>query len=245
MTLTAEAARNPAPAESARGKLIVGLDLSSPKDAERMVATLGGTVTFYKVGMQLVFSGGLGFARELVGDGKQVFLDMKLLDIPNTVAHAVEAIADMGVTFTTIHAYPQAMRAAVAARGGSGLKLLGVTVLTSLDRSDLTETGYAGDVAALVVARAGQAVSIGMDGLICSPMEAAAIREATGDRLTLVTPGIRPAGSDAGDQKRAATPETAIRAGADYLVVARPVIAAGDPGAAAEAIIAQIDASLA
>jgi orotidine-5'-phosphate decarboxylase len=229
---------------AARDRLIVGLDLSSPTEAERMVATLGDAVCFYKVGMQLSFSGGLSFARELVEAGKNVFLDMKLLDIPNTVAHAVEAIADMGVTFTTIHAYPQAMRAAVEARGDSALKLLGVTVLTSLDDSDLAETGYASDVGDLVLRRAGQAGEIGMDGLICSPKEVAAIREEIGNGLTLVTPGIRPAGSAAGDQKRAATPESAIRHGADYLVVARPVIQAADPLAAANAIVAEIEAAL-
>ena len=227
----------------ARDRLIVGLDLPSPVEAEKMVATLGDAVTFYKVGMQLSFSGGLGFARELVEAGKHVFLDMKLLDIPNTVAHAVEAIADMGVTFTTIHAYPQAMRAAVEGRGDSGLRLLGVTVLTSLDDGDLAETGYGDDVGALVKRRANQAGEIGMDGLICSPMETLAIREEVGNGLTLVTPGIRPAGADAGDQKRAATPESAIYDGADYLVVARPVINADDPRAAADAIVAEIEAA--
>ncbi len=227
----------------ARDRLIVGLDLPSPAEAEKMVATLGDAVTFYKVGMQLSFSGGLGFARELVEGGKHVFLDMKLLDIPNTVAHAVEAIADMGVTFTTIHAYPQAMRAAVEGRGDSGLRLLGVTVLTSLDDADLTEAGYGDDVSTLVKRRANQAGEIGMDGLICSPKETLAIREEVGNGLTLVTPGIRPAGADAGDQKRAATPESAIRDGADYLVVARPVIKADDPRAAAERIVAEIDSA--
>jgi orotidine-5'-phosphate decarboxylase len=227
---------------SARDRLIVGLDLT-PAEAEKMVAMLGDAVSFYKVGMQLSFSGGLGFARELVAEGKQVFLDMKLLDIPNTVAHAVEAIADMGVTFTTIHAYPQAMRAAVEARSGSDLKLLGVTVLTSLDDADLEETGYAVGVSELVLRRAAQAADIGMDGLICSAVEVTAIRSATGDALELVTPGIRPAGADLGDQKRAATPVSAVRDGADRLVVARPVIKADDPRAAAEQIVAEIEAA--
>ena len=226
---------------AARDRLIVGLDLSSQAEAERMVATLGDAVGFYKIGMQLSFSAGLGFARELVQSGKRVFLDMKLLDIPNTVAHAVEAIADMGVTFTTIHAYPQAMRAAVAGRGGSGLKLLGVTVLTSLDDTDLVETGYASGVGDLVLRRAAPAADIGMDGLICSPVEVAAIRATTGNALELITPGIRPAGADHGDQKRAATPASAVRNGADRLVVARPVIQAEDPRAAAERIVAEIE----
>lgn len=228
---------------AARDRLIVGLDVASPAEAEKMVATLGDAVSFYKIGMQLTFSGGLGLARDLVQSGKHVFLDMKLLDIPNTVSHAVEAIAEMGVTFTTIHAYPQAMRAAVSGRGDSGLKLLGVTVLTSLDDGDLKETGYAGNVGGLVQRRADQAAEFGMDGLICSPMDVPAIREAVGHQLTVVTPGIRPAGSDAGDQKRAATPASAIRDGADYLVVARPILRADDPRAAAEAIAAEIDSA--
>jgi len=228
----------------ARDRLIVGLDLPSPADAETMVETLGDAVTFYKVGMRLSFSGGLGFARDLVEAGKDVFLDMKLLDIPNTVAQAVEAIADMGVSYTTIHAYPQAMRAAVEGRGDSDLKLLGVTVLTSVDDNDLAETGYSGTVSDLVLRRAEQAAEIGMDGLICSPMEVAAIRDRVGHALTLVTPGIRPAGSDTGDQKRAATPARAIADGADRLVVARPVIRADDPRAAANAIVAEIETAL-
>lgn len=228
----------------ARERLIVGLDIGSPEAAARMVETLGDAVSIYKIGMQLSFSGGLPLARTLAGAGKGVFLDMKLLDIPNTVAHAVEAIAAMGVTFTTIHAYPQAMRAAVAARGDAPLKLLGVTVLTSLDGADLAEAGYGGTVADLVLRRAEQAAEIGMDGLICSPMEVEAIRTRIGGALELITPGIRPAGTDTGDQKRAATPATAIRAGADRLVVARPVIGADDPRAAAEGIVAGIAAAL-
>lgn len=228
----------------ARERLIVGLDIGSTDAAQRMVETLGDAVSIYKIGMQLSFSGGLPLARALAEAGKGVFLDMKLLDIPNTVAHAVEAIAATGVTFTTIHAYPQAMRAAVAARGDAPLKLLGVTVLTSLDEADLAEAGYAGRVSDLVLRRAEQAAEIGMDGLICSAAEVEAIRARIGDALELITPGIRPLGADAGDQKRAATPAAAIRAGADRLVVARPVIGAGDPRAAAEAIVAEIAAEL-
>ena len=231
--------------KTARDRLIVGLDLPSRQAAERMVETLGDSVTFYKVGMQLSFSGGLGYAADLARAGKSVFLDMKLLDIPNTVASAVEAIASMGVTCTTIHAYPQTMRAAVAARGGSDLKLLGVTVLTSLDAADLADAGYSGSVSDLVARRAVQAAEIGMDGLICAPGDIAAIRAAVGHRLILVTPGIRPAGSETGDQKRAATPEAAIRNGADCLVAARPVIKAEDPRAAAEAIVGEIEQALA
>lgn len=228
---------------TARERLIVGLDIGAPEAAERMVGRLGETVSIYKIGMQLAFSGGLPLARSLAAAGKEVFLDMKLLDIPNTVSHAVEAIAAMGVTYTTLHAYPQAMRAAVAARGDGPLKLLGVTVLTSLDQADLGEAGYSGTLTDLVLRRAEQAAEIGMDGLICSPQEVAAIRAHIGRALELITPGIRPGGAEAGDQKRAATPTAAIRAGADRLVVARPVIGAEDPHAAAQAIIAEIAAA--
>ncbi len=229
---------------TARERLIIGLDIGTPEAAERMVERLGEAVLIYKIGMQLAFSGGLPLVRRLATAGKDVFLDMKLLDIPNTVGHAVEAIAAMGVTYTTIHAYPQAMRAAVAARGDARLRLLGVTVLTSLDAGDLAEAGYAGDVSDLVLRRAEQAAAIGMDGLICSPQEVAAIRARIGNALELVTPGIRPSGAAAGDQKRAATPTAAIRAGADRLVVARPVIGAADPHAAARSIIAEISAAV-
>ncbi|MEJ8572685.1 orotidine-5'-phosphate decarboxylase [Microbaculum marinum] len=223
-----------------RDRLIVGLDLPARAAAEELVANLGDAVGIYKIGMQLTFSGGFGLVRDLTDAGKSVFLDMKLLDIPNTVAGAVEAIAATGADFTTIHAYPQAMRAAVSARGDSGLKLLGVTVLTSLDDGDLSEAGYQGDLRDLVLRRAEQAAEIGMDGLICSPKEVAAIRAAVGDALELITPGIRPAGSDAGDQKRAATPSTAIRDGADRVVVARPITRAENPRAVAEAIVEEI-----
>lgn len=234
----------PAPAEDPRDRLIVALDVASRGDAERAVEILGDAVTFYKIGMQLAFSGGLAFAADLAAEGKKVFLDMKLLDIPNTVGHAVEAIARSEVALTTIHAYPQAMLAAVSARGDSGLKLLGVTVLTSLDAPDLTEAGYGLDVGALVERRAGQARDIGMDGLVCSAQEAARLRGIVSGDMLLVTPGIRPAGSDTGDQKRIATPARAVRDGADHLVVGRPVLAASDPRRAAEDIVAEIASAL-
>ena len=227
-----------------RDRLIVALDLTSVSEAEAMVARLGDSVTFYKVGLQLIYAGGLAFAERLARSGKQVFLDVKLLDIDNTVAGAVASIAAMGVTFLTIHAYPQAMRAAVAARGNARLKLFAVTVLTSMDEQDIAAAGYAGSVSALVARRAEDARAAGMNGIVASPTEAAAVRAVVGPDVAIVTPGIRPAGSDAGDQKRIATPAAAIRAGADYLVVGRPITGASDPKAAADAIVAEIAAAL-
>jgi len=228
----------------ARDRLIVALDVASAAEAEAMVARLGDSVTFYKVGLQMIFAGGIDFARRLAGEGKQVFLDAKLLDIDNTIAGAVESIVPLGATFLTIHAYPKAMRAAVAARGGASLRLLGVTVLTSMDAADLAAAGYAGAPDALVAARAGDARAAGMDGVVASPAEAAAVRAIVGPAMALVTPGIRPSGAASGDQKRVATPGSAIRDGADYLVVGRPVTTAADPRAAAEAIVDEITSAL-
>lgn len=221
-------------------RLIVGLDLPTVAEAEAMVARLGGSVSFYKIGLQLLFAGGLDFAQDLVKSGKKVFLDAKLLDIDNTVGSAVANIVRTGVTFVTVHAYPKAMRAAVEARGDAPLGLLAVTVLTSMDDGDLVKAGYAGKVDDLVLDRARDARDAGMDGIVCSPIEVARVRAAVGPDVALVTPGIRPAGGESGDQKRVTTPADAIRAGADYLVVARPIIRADDPRAAAEAIQAEI-----
>jgi orotidine-5'-phosphate decarboxylase len=228
-----------------RDRLIVGLDVPTVGEAEAIVARLGDSVTFYKIGLQLIFAGGLALAERLAKSGKKIFLDVKLLDIDNTVEGAVGNIARMGMTFVTVHAYPKAMRSAVAARGGASLGLLGVTVLTSMDDGDLAAAGYAGTVGALVLRRAKDARAAGMDGIVCSPVEVAKVRAAVGPGIALVTPGIRPAGSEAGDQKRVTTPADAIRAGADYLVVARPIIRAPDPREAAEAIQAEIAAALA
>jgi orotidine-5'-phosphate decarboxylase len=227
----------------AREKLIVALDVPTVAEAEAMVARLGDTVTFYKVGMQLQFAGGLAFAESLARSGKSVFLDVKLLDIDNTIEGAVENIARMGMRFVTIHAYPKAMRAAVAARGNAKLGLLGVTVLTSMDDADLAAAGYAGKVRDLVLKRAADAKAAGMTGVIAAPTEAAEIRRLVGPDFLIVTPGIRTAGSEAGDQKRIMTPEAAIRAGADHLVVGRPVTAAPDPRKAAEAILREIESA--
>jgi len=226
-----------------RDRLIVALDLPSVEAAESVVARLGEAVSFYKIGYQLAFAGGLGLAQRLVDTGNQVFLDLKLHDIGNTVANGVESVARLGASFLTVHAYPQTMRAAVAARGESGLRILAVTVLTSYDDSDLAAAGYDFTVAELAAERAAQARDMGVDGLVCSGEEAAALRKIAGHGMVLVTPGIRPAGADAGDQKRIMTPASAIAAGADYLVVGRPIVAAADPRAAAQAIVAEISAA--
>jgi orotidine-5'-phosphate decarboxylase len=223
-----------------RGRLIVALDLPTVREAEAMVDRLGDAVTFYKVGMQLQFAGGVEFAERLARSGKEVFLDVKLLDIGNTIEGAVRNIVRMGMRFVTIHAYPQAMRAAVAARGSADLGLLGVTVLTSMDDGDLIDAGYAGTVRDLVLARAADAKAAGMTGVIASPVEAAAIRKLVGPDFLIVTPGVRPSGEAAGDQKRVMTPIDAIRAGADHLVIGRPITGARDPRTAAEAIVDEI-----
>jgi orotidine-5'-phosphate decarboxylase len=227
-----------------RDRLIVPLDLPDVASAEAMIARLGDAVTFYKIGYQLGFAGGLPLVRKLADAGKKVFVDLKLHDIGNTVARGVESVAALGATFLTVHAYPQTMKAAVEARKGSGLKILAVTVLTSYDDADLHAAGYRLGVSDLVKARAQQAQVLGVDGLVCSPEEAAALRKTVGHQISLVTPGIRPAGTASGDQKRIMTPARAIAAGADYLVVGRPVMEAADPRAAAEAIQAEVAQAL-
>lgn len=233
-----------APRIAPRDRLIVALDVPSVTAAEAMIDRLGDSVTFYKIGYQLGYAGGLALAKQLAGRGKKVFLDLKLHDIGNTVARGVESVAGLGATFLTVHAYPQTMKAAVEARAGSPLKILAVTVLTSYDDADLHAAGYRLNVSELVEARARQAQALGVDGLVSSPEEAAALRKVVGDQLNLVTPGIRPAGSATGDQKRIMTPARAIAAGADYLVVGRPVMDAADPKAAAEAIHTEIAQAL-
>jgi orotidine-5'-phosphate decarboxylase len=235
----------PPPEIAPRDRLIVALDLPGVEPAEAMVARLGDSVTFYKIGYQLAFAGGLPLARKLADRGKKVFIDLKLHDIGNTVARGVESIARLGATFLTVHAYPQTMKAAVEGRAGSDLKILAVTVLTSYDDGDLDAAGYRLGVSDLVEARARQAQVLGIDGLVCSPEEAASLRKVVGRQMSLVTPGVRPAGSASGDQKRIMTPARAITAGADYLVVGRPVLEALDPKAAAEAIVAEIAPALA
>jgi orotidine-5'-phosphate decarboxylase len=223
-----------------RDRLIVALDLASLAAAEAMIARLGDSVTFYKIGYQLAYAGGLPLVRQLVSAGKKVFADLKMHDIGNTVARGVESVAALGATFVTVHAYPQTMKAAVEGRAGSSLKILAVTVLTSYDDGDLHAAGYRLGVSDLVEARAQQAQVLGVDGLVCAPEEAASLRKIVGHQMNLVTPGIRPAGAATGDQKRIMTPARAITAGADYLVVGRPIMDAPDPKAAADAIVTEI-----
>jgi orotidine-5'-phosphate decarboxylase len=199
---------------------------------------------FYKVGYQLAYAGGLPLIGELSRAGKRVFADLKLHDIGNTVARGVESVAKLGATFLTVHAYPQTMKAALEGRAGSSLKILGVTVLTSYDDNDLHAAGYRFGVSELVEARALQAHALGVDGLVCSAEEVADVRETVGMQMVLVTPGIRPSGSETGDQKRMMTPEKAIAAGADYLVVGRPITAAKDPKDVSESIVASIEGAM-
>ena len=225
----------------ARERLIVALDLAELKAAEAMVARLGESVCFYKIGYQLAFAGGLPFAAGLIAAGKQVFLDLKLHDIGNTVTKGVQSVANIGATFLTVHAFPQTMKAAVEGKRGSTLRILAVTVLTSYDDADLAAAGYDMGVAELAAARAQQARDTGIDGLVCSAEEATNLRKIVGPGMVLVTPGIRPMGSASGDQKRVMGPARAIRSGADYLVVGRPIVEAGDPKAAAERIVAEIE----
>ncbi len=232
---------NPVSKDDMRDRLIIGLDVPGVEEARSIVERVGDAGTFYKIGYQLAYAGGFEFARELIGQGKKVFLDLKLHDIGNTVEEGVRSIARMGVTFLTVHAYPQTMRAAVAGRAGSDLKILAVTVLTSYDDNDLVEAGYA-PVAPeeLVARRAEQARDIGIDGIVCAATEAPRVRGIVGRNRLIVTPGIRPAGAEAGDQKRIVTPGEAIRNGATHLVVARPIVKAADPRAAAQAIVREM-----
>jgi orotidine-5'-phosphate decarboxylase len=223
-----------------KDRLIVALDVADVAAAEDLVGLIGDAVGFYKIGYRLGFAGGLDLSGRLIDAGKQVFLDFKLHDIANSVKQGVASLAASGARFATVHAYPRTMKAAVEGRGDSGLGILAVTVLTSYDDDDLRQAGYAHTVAELARLRALQALKIGIDGLVCSPWEVSALRALVGDDMVLVTPGIRPAGAAADDQKRIMTPAKAIAAGADYLVVGRPVVAAADPRAAALAIVEDI-----
>jgi orotidine-5'-phosphate decarboxylase len=229
-----------------RDRLIVALDFPTVAEARALVRRLGPAVGFYKIGLELVMDGGLELARELVGAGKRVFLDMKLLDIENTVERATRSAAATGATFLTVHAHDaKALRAAVAGRAGTGLQILGVTVLTNLDADDLRQQGIAASPAELVAQRASLARETGCDGVVASGQEAARLRAIVGPRLAIVTPGIRLPGGAAGDQARVAGPREATAAGADYLVVGRPIAAADDPARAAEHFVQAIADGLA
>ncbi|WP_096484551.1 orotidine-5'-phosphate decarboxylase [Methylorubrum populi] len=223
-----------------RDRLIVALDLPDVAAAERLVARIGDAATFYKIGYRLAYAGGLDFAARLAAEGKKTFLDLKLHDIGNTVEEGVRSASALGATFLTVHAYPQTMRAAVRGRS-SGLKILAVTVLTSYDDADAAEAGYALPVADLVARRAEQAAVIGIDGIVCSAAEAQAVRGRIGPSGLIVTPGIRPAGAEAGDQKRVMTPAQARAAGIDHVVVGRPITGAEDPRAIAQRIVAEME----
>ena len=224
------------------GQLIVGLDVSSRARAEEIVALLGDSVDFYKIGYQC-FYGADGFAlgKALIAAGKKVFFDLKLLDIDNTVEKGVAAFVETGAAMLTVHAYPKTMRAAAKAAAGSSLCILGVTVLTSMDDADVKEAGYERDAAGLVALRAQQARDAGIGGIVSSPHEAEMVRTIVGPKLAIVTPGIRPAGSASGDQKRIMGPAEALALGATHLVVARPIIEAADLAAAARAILSEMN----
>jgi orotidine-5'-phosphate decarboxylase len=223
-----------------RDRVIVALDLPDVAAARAMVATLGESATFYKIGYELAFVGGLELARELISAGQKVFIDLKLHDIPNTIEKGVGQIAGLGARFLTVHAYPQTMAAAVKGTAGTDLGILGVSVLTSMDESDLARAGYGMGVPDLIARRAKQAYEAGCAGLVCAASDIAHVRGVVGQGLKLVTPGIRPAGGTLGDQKRVMTPGEAIRAGADHLVIGRPITGAADPQAAMRAILEEI-----
>ena len=225
-----------------RDRIIVALDLKDVAAARAMVATLGEDATFYKIGYELAFVGGLDLARELIAAGKKVFIDLKLHDIPNTIEKGVGQIAKLGASFLTVHAYPQTLAAAAKGAAGSTLGILGVSVMTSMDDGDLARAGYGMGVSDLIARRAKQTYEAGCKGLICSAGDIANVRATVGHGLTIITPGIRPAGSDIGDQKRVMTPGEAIKAGADHLVIGRPITGAADPRAAMKAILAEISA---
>lgn len=220
--------------------LIVALDFESAAKARELVSRLRDHISFYKVGLELYAAAGMEFVRELIGQGKDVFLDLKLYDIGETVKRAVAQVAASGVRFTTVHGSKVIMRAAVEGRGSAPLKLLAVTVLTSFDQDDLADLGYPCTVADLVALRVRKAREAGIDGIVCSPLEAAAVRTIAGPEAILVTPGVRSAGAGKGDQKRVSTPAEALRAGADYLVIGRQVTRAEDPSAEALRILEEI-----
>jgi orotidine-5'-phosphate decarboxylase len=209
--------------------LIIALDVESAEQARDLVRRIGDGTSFYKVGMELYAAAGMQFVDELIAEGNQVFLDLKFYDIHETVKRAVAQVAKHGVRFLTVHAVSQVMRAAMEGKQNTSLQILGVTVLTSFDDADLRDDGHVKSVQDLVTLRVRSAVASGVEGLVCSPVEVARVREVAGPDLTLVTPGVRSAGSAAGDQKRVAAPRDAIRDGANYLVIGRQVTRAADP----------------
>ena len=226
-----------------RHPIIVALDVDSAPEARSLVAKLGSQVNFYKVGLELYAAAGVEFVHELIGQGKDVFLDLKVYDIPETVRRAVRQVARTGVKFLTAHAVSSVMRAAVEGRGDSDLKLLAVTVLTSFGPEDMKDQGYACGIPELVAQRARKAMEIGMDGIVASPLEASSVRGIIGPKKLLVTPGVRSAGAAKADQKRTATPLEAMRDGADYLVIGRQITRAEDPAAEAARVLEEVGAA--
>jgi orotidine-5'-phosphate decarboxylase len=220
--------------------VIIALDVESAADARALISRIGPRVNFYKVGLELYAAAGPDFVRGLLADGHQIFLDLKFYDIPETVSRATARVAELGVRFLTVHAVPSAIRAAAAGKQGTPLQILGVTVLTSFGPEDMDDLGYQGTIAELVERRARKAIELGADGLVSSPLEAARLRGALGPDPILVTPGVRSAGADHGDQKRVATPAQAIADGASYLVIGRQVTRAKDPAAEVDRILMEI-----
>lgn len=224
----------------ARDRLIFALDVPSAAEAERLLDRLQGHLSFVKVGLELYTAAGPDMVKRIVERGMRVFLDLKFLDIEETVRRATARVASMGVDFLTVHANRKALTAAVQGREGSALKLLAVTVLTNFDGNDLRDMGIQRTVQDLVTARALLASEVGCDGVVASGEEAAAIRQKVGPRFTLVTPGVRPAGKGVDDHARATTPTQTITAGADYLVIGRPIRDAADPAVTVAGIVAEM-----
>lgn len=236
------ATRSGLPPSGADRRLIIPLDLPTRAEAQAMVERLGDAASFYKIGLQLLANGGMDLAAELKRNGRQVFLDWKLHDIGATVEKATAAIVAGGACdLLTVHAEPQVMTAAVRGRAGAReVKIIGVTVLTSLDEADLTALGYGLTITQLVERRIRQALEAGLDGVVASPHEAAMARAIGGPDFLVVTPGVRPSGAKADDQARAATPRDALTAGASHLVCGRPITGADDPRKAALAIATEM-----
>jgi len=224
--------------------VIIALDFETAREADALVASLGASAGFYKVGMELYAAAGMDYVRSLIDRGKRIFLDMKYYDIGETVRRAVSVAARSGAEFLTIHGVGQVMRAAIEGRGDSNMKLLAVTVLTSFDRNDVIELGYDCALSDLVAQRVRLAMQVGVDGVVASPLEARTIRAAAGPKALLVTPGVRSRGAATGDQKRVATPAEAVANGADYVVIGRQVTRSSEPAAALAAIHAELEESV-
>lgn len=226
-----------------RNPLIIALDVESREEARQLVRKLGDGISIYKVGMELYAAAGMDYVRELMAEGKEVFLDLKLYDIGETVRRAVAQVAKAGARFLTVHGSRAVMAAAREGKADAALQLLAVTVLTSFDEDDLRSMGYPCSPADLVSLRVTNARAAGLDGIVCSPLEVAAVRKLAGPEAVLVTPGVRSTSADAGDQKRVSTPAEALRNGADYLVIGRQISRAPDPALALAALLQEVDAA--